>query len=193
MTTTEKVSKMSVEKASAYDEGYTTDGSDGNHYVVKADKQGVKKWVKQKNDDNKTVEPTDDSDNSDNTIDNPKTPESKNRADNTDEKLKAPKKIPKKKVDKNVSQTEEEEKPKAASEGKKKKEKSSAASEGKKAVDESKPKRKPTPYINFIKIMLPKLREQQPGEKSTTYMTMAGSMWKGLSDDEKKTYAPVVV
>jgi hypothetical protein len=40
--------KAPAEKASAHDEGYQTDGSDGNPYIVKADKNGIKKWMKQK-------------------------------------------------------------------------------------------------------------------------------------------------
>ena len=38
--------KVPADKASAHDEGYTMDGLDGVAYVVKAYKNGVKRWVK---------------------------------------------------------------------------------------------------------------------------------------------------
>jgi DNA polymerase III gamma/tau subunit len=43
-----KTRNAPAEKASVHDEGYETDGSDGNAYVVKAYKNGVKKWLKKK-------------------------------------------------------------------------------------------------------------------------------------------------
>jgi hypothetical protein len=51
IATTEKkiaVRKAPTEKANTYEEGFTTIGSDGVEFVVKIDKNGIKRWMKVK-------------------------------------------------------------------------------------------------------------------------------------------------
>jgi hypothetical protein len=53
IATTEKkiaVRKAPTEKANTYEEGFATIGSDGIEFVVKADKNGIKRWMKVKKD-----------------------------------------------------------------------------------------------------------------------------------------------
>jgi hypothetical protein len=49
--------KAPTEKASTYDEGYTMDGSDGVTYIVNADENVAKRWIKNPNEPEKVVAP----------------------------------------------------------------------------------------------------------------------------------------
>ena len=53
---------------------------------------------------------------------------------------------------------------------------------------ESKPKRKPNAYINFVKKNRPKVIEEFPDLSFTEIGSKLGEMWRALSDEEKKKY-----
>ena len=53
---------------------------------------------------------------------------------------------------------------------------------------ESKPKRKPNAYINFVKKHRPEVIKDFPDLSFTEIGSKLGEMWRALSDEEKKKY-----
>jgi hypothetical protein len=51
----------------------------------------------------------------------------------------------------------------------------------------TKKKRRITIYNKFMRITIPVLRTQYPGEKQAVYMQMVGAMWRSLSVEKKKS------
>lgn len=51
-----------------------------------------------------------------------------------------------------------------------------------------KPKRAPSSYINFANSKRAEVKEAHPGLKVTEIAKKLGEMWRGLSDEEKKSY-----
>jgi hypothetical protein len=52
-----------------------------------------------------------------------------------------------------------------------------------------KKKRRLTNYNKFMRITIPVLRTQYPGEKQAVYMQMVGAMWRLLPVEKKKSLA----
>ena len=55
--------------------------------------------------------------------------------------------------------------------------------------NESKPKRKPNAYINFVKKHRPEVIKDFPDLSFTEIGSKLGEMWRALSDEEKKKYS----
>ena len=54
--------------------------------------------------------------------------------------------------------------------------------------NESKPKRKPNAYMNFVKKIRPEVVKENPDLSFTDIGKRMGEMWRALTDDEKKKY-----
>lgn len=165
-----------INNANNYDEGYITDGPDGVTYIVKTFKNGTNKWIKTDK-PKPSVESESDTDT--------EIVEEKPKAVVTEKKTRAkkvavngetekPKKTRAKKfVEKTLTEDGETEQPKKLQQTRTKK------------VD--KPKKAPTAYNIFIGEQLRKLRKEDPTLPQGEYMKLAGAIWRGMTDEQKKT------
>ena len=167
------VRKAPAESTTEFEEGVEKEGAEGVIYVVKADKNGTKKWVKKpiSKTNNKKVKPED------------------NEVKPEDNEVKPEAVAPKKRGRPAKAKPIEEVKPTEEVKPKRKYVRKTKTTEDNVDADELEKKvRKPrakTEYNIFIGEKMKEMREQQKGLKTTEYMKMAIAEWKNYKENKK--------